>query len=111
MGRLKKVIGSIISQSQSVFFPGRQLVYRVLVANEMVDYSVKEKKGCLLFKVDFEKAYDKVSWSFLHFMMKKLGFRDAWMRWMAATVFSSNMSAMVNGSPTKEFNVERGLRQ
>lgn len=33
------------------------------------------------------------------------------MKWMEALVFSSNMSVMVNGSPTKEFRVERELRQ
>lgn len=54
--RLNKVIGNIISSSQNTFVPGRQLLEGVLMANEMVDYTKKEKVGCLLFKVDFEKA-------------------------------------------------------
>lgn len=53
-GILKKVIGSIVSNSPSTFVPGRQLLDGVLVANKMVDYSIKEKNGCLLFKMDFE---------------------------------------------------------
>lgn len=63
-GRLKKDIGSVISNSQSAFIPGRQLLDGVMVANELVDVSVKEKKRCLLFKVDFKKSYDKVSMEF-----------------------------------------------
>ncbi|XP_058768582.1 uncharacterized protein LOC131642338 [Vicia villosa] len=110
-GRLKKVIGSVIFKSQSAFVPGRQLLDGVLVANEMVDFSIKEKKPCLLFKVDFEKANDKVNWAFLRSMMIRMGFVENWLRWMDALVFNSSMSVMVNGSPTKEFMVERGLRQ
>ncbi|XP_058747167.1 uncharacterized protein LOC131620174 [Vicia villosa] len=83
----------------------------VLVANELVDYASKEGKECLLFKVDFEKAYDKVNWNFLRFMMRKLGFRDIWMKWMEALIFTSTMSVLVNGSPTKKFEVGRGLSQ
>lgn len=59
-GRLKKVLGRVISQSQSAFVSERQLLDVVMVANEMVDYTIKKKKGYLLFKVDFEKAYDKI---------------------------------------------------
>ena len=36
---------------------GRQILNGILVANEVVD---EEKKDLLLFKVDFEKAYDSV---------------------------------------------------
>lgn len=57
----------------------------------MADFSIKEKKGCLLFKVDIKKAYDKVSWFFLHFMMIKMSFGERWMKCMQALVFSSNM--------------------
>ncbi|XP_058746531.1 uncharacterized protein LOC131619458 [Vicia villosa] len=40
-----------------------------------------------------------------------MGFGEIWMNWMEALIFSSHMSVLVNGSPTKEFVVERGLRQ
>ncbi|XP_058780367.1 uncharacterized protein LOC131654005 [Vicia villosa] len=66
---------------------------------------------CILFKVDFEKAYDKVSWNFLRFMMNKMRFGARWMWWMEETIFTSHMSILVNGSPSKEFAVEIGLRQ
>ncbi|XP_058742452.1 uncharacterized protein LOC131614937 [Vicia villosa] len=89
---------------------GRQLLDGVLVANELVHFKTKEKKECFLFKVDFEKAYDKVSWSFLRFMLLNMGFGDLWLSWMEATVFSSKISILVNSGPTKELLVERGLR-
>ncbi|XP_058777363.1 uncharacterized protein LOC131651699 [Vicia villosa] len=62
---LNKVMSSLISSCQTTFVPGRMLLDGVLIVNEVVDYATKFKKGCLLFKVDFAKAYDKVSWGYL----------------------------------------------
>nr|GEX20161.1 cysteine-rich receptor-like protein kinase [Tanacetum cinerariifolium] len=39
---------------------------------------VNEKKQSLVFKVDFEKAYDSVQWDFLDDILGKLGFGDKW---------------------------------
>lgn len=83
----------------------------VLVANELIDVAVRNKKSCLFLKVDFEKAYDKISWNFFIFLLKKMGFSVKWCSWMEACIFSSHMSILVNGSPNMEFKVERGLRQ
>ncbi|XP_024626759.1 uncharacterized protein [Medicago truncatula] len=46
--------------SLSAFIKGRQILDGILVANEVVDDARKRKKDLLLFKVDFEKAYDSV---------------------------------------------------
>ncbi|XP_058775751.1 uncharacterized protein LOC131650025 [Vicia villosa] len=40
-----------------------------------------------------------------------MGFGNRWVKWMELLVFKSSMSVLVNGSPTKEFEVFRGLRQ
>lgn len=56
--RLRLVIGSVISDSQSRFIKGRQILDGILVANEVVDEARKCKNELILFKVDFEKAYD-----------------------------------------------------
>lgn len=111
VARLKRVLGSIFLESQSAFAPGRNLLDEVLVANEVVDYATKEKKGCLMFKVDFEKAYDKVIWGFLIYMLRRMGFGEMWVKWVEALIHNSWMSILVSGSPTKDFKIGRGLRQ
>ncbi|XP_058784706.1 uncharacterized protein LOC131659549 [Vicia villosa] len=108
--RLKRVLDPIISILQSAFVLGKHLLDGVLVANKVVDVATKEKMGCLLFKVDFEKAYDKVCWDFLRHMLRRLEFGEVWIKWIEALVCSSWMSVLVNGSPIKDF-VVRGLRQ
>jgi hypothetical protein len=83
----------------------------VVVLNEVIDLAKRRKDVCFLFKVDFERAYDTVSWSFLERMMIKMGFAEGWMKWMRACIFESLMSVLVNSSPTNDFKVGRGLRQ
>ncbi|KAL6566436.1 hypothetical protein OROGR_002051 [Orobanche gracilis] len=109
--RLKKVMGSIISQCQSAFISGRFILDGAVVANEIIDFAKKKKKKCLIFKVDFEKAYDSVNWGFLNYMMERMGFCHKWRSWITSCLNSASVSILVNGCATKEFSMERGLRQ
>lgn len=58
--RLRGVIDSVISDSQSAFVKNRQILDGILIANEVVDEARKKNKDLMLFKVDFEKTYDSV---------------------------------------------------
>jgi hypothetical protein len=97
---LAKVMDPLVSPNQSAFLKGRSLVDGVLVINEIVDLAKKPGKSCLILKVDFEKAYDSVEWSFLEYMLGRFGFGERWKSWIRACVFCGNMSILVNGSPT-----------
>lgn len=65
----------------------------------------------MIFKVDLEKAYDSVSWEYLLTILEFMGFVNKWIGWISARLNSSRASVLVNGSPTVEFNLQRGLRQ
>ncbi|GKV01451.1 hypothetical protein SLEP1_g14002 [Rubroshorea leprosula] len=109
--RLKKVMADIISESQSAFVGGRQLVDSVLVLNEVVDEVRRKKQESFIFKADFEKAYDCVDWDFLDWMMDRMGFGVKWRKWIRECLSTARISILVNGSPTSEFSVSKGLRQ
>ncbi|CAK8538120.1 unnamed protein product [Lathyrus sativus] len=107
---LSKVIHKIISPSQTAFIPGRQIYDGVLLANEIEDYAKRFKMECLFFKVDFAKAYNCVGWIFLDEMLVKMGFGLNWLKWIRGSVFKSYVSILINGSPSKNFKVGRGLK-
>ncbi|GJZ78840.1 putative RNA-directed DNA polymerase [Tanacetum coccineum] len=109
--RLAKVIGSVIRSNQSAFIEGRQILDGCLVANEIIWMASIENTKFLLFKVDFEKAFDSVNWNFLLDVMRQMGFGSKWRTWIALCLSSASISVMINGSPSNEFKMERGLRQ
>jgi len=109
--RIKRVIANVIDESQSAFLSNRGLLDSVLVLNKVVDDLKKRRKSGVIVKLDFEKAYDSVSWEFLFYMMGRLGFCGKWVQWIRACLESAIVSVLVNGSPTKEFKPTRGLRQ
>ena len=62
--RMKKVMALIVDETQSAFIEGRHLLHSVLIVNEVIEEAKRSNKSCLVFKVDYEKAYDSVSWEF-----------------------------------------------
>jgi hypothetical protein len=54
--RLKMVMGTVVTDTQTAFVKNRQILDGILIAIEVVDEAKKTKKELMLFKVDFEKA-------------------------------------------------------
>ncbi|CAK8541382.1 unnamed protein product [Lathyrus sativus] len=101
----------LISSIQTTFIKGRKLLNRVLVLNEIVDLAKRSKRIYVLLKVDFEKAYDCMDWTFLKKTIVEMGFGAQWIKWMEETIMNSYLSVLINGSPTQDFKVSEGLRQ
>nr|GEU42839.1 RNA-directed DNA polymerase, eukaryota, reverse transcriptase zinc-binding domain protein [Tanacetum cinerariifolium] len=79
--------------------------------NEVISLCKAKKEKALLFKVDFQKAFDSVRWDHLDDILDKFGFGHTWRRWIKSCLYSSKASILVNGSPTDEFSFHMGLRQ
>ncbi|CAL5344867.1 unnamed protein product [Camellia sinensis] len=109
--RLSKVLPEIISEAQSAFLRGRNILDGVLIANEVVDGWKKAKRKGVILKLDFEKAFDSVNWEFLFSLLSRFGFGDRWIAWIKECVSTARLSVLVNGSPTEEFSPQKGLRQ
>ncbi|GJU89969.1 RNA-directed DNA polymerase, eukaryota [Tanacetum coccineum] len=109
--RLSLVINDIISLEQSTFIKGRQITDGPLILNEIISWCKYIKEQALMFKVDFQKAFDSVRWDHLDDILGKIGFGEKWRGWIRDCLTSSKASILVNGSPTDEFLFLRGLRQ
>ncbi|GKF38783.1 cysteine-rich receptor-like protein kinase, partial [Tanacetum coccineum] len=109
--RVKRVVGTVVGDVHNAFIKGRYILDGILIANEMVDYLKKSKEKGLIFKVDFEKAYDSLNWRFLQDIMKRMAFGEKWCNWVEYFLRFASMSIPVSGSPTEEFCLERGVRQ
>jgi hypothetical protein len=59
--RLIKVADKVTSPTQTDFVPRRYILDGVVVIHEVIHELVKNKQSGIVLKLDFEKAYDKVS--------------------------------------------------
>nr|GFA74279.1 cysteine-rich receptor-like protein kinase [Tanacetum cinerariifolium] len=100
--RLVGVLGDIVNEVQSAFITERQILDGPFILNEVIQWCKLKKKQSLIFKVDFEKAYDSVRWDFLDDVLKKFGFGNKWCAWIQSCLRSSRGSIIINGSPTEE---------
>lgn len=109
--RLQPLMAQLVDPSQSGFISERQIIDGILIANELVDSRLKDKAAGLIYKMDLEKAFDRVSWSFLEDILRKMGFKEKWLSWMKYCYGSPTFSILLNGSPFGNFTASRGLRQ
>lgn len=93
------------------FIPNKGLFDGVLVLNELIDLAKRNRKCPFLFKVDFEKAFDLVSWEYLLYVLRRMNFGNKWINWIRVCVCSSSLSVLINGSPIIDFQAKKGPRQ
>lgn len=108
--RLKQVIGKLINESQTAFIKDRSIFYGAVLLNEAIEDARKSKVKRLFLKLDFSKAFDTISWDYLIDVMTKMGFPSRWVCWIKECLTTANANVLVNGSPSGEFEMTRGIR-
>jgi hypothetical protein len=65
----------------------------------------------MFLKMNMEKAFDRMEWTFLLAILKKLGFNSTWISWIRVFISTPSFSILLNGSPFCFISPGRGLRQ
>ncbi|GJZ10117.1 RNA-directed DNA polymerase, eukaryota [Tanacetum coccineum] len=101
--RLRHVVDDLISEVQPAFVSQRQILDGPFILNELLSSCEHKNFKALIFKVDFEKAFD--------YVLRAFGFGNKWCNWIKGCLNSAKGSILVNGSPTSEFHFYKGLKQ
>jgi hypothetical protein len=101
--RIGSVAQRIVNHSQSAFIKGRYILEGVVIAHEIVHSIHKSKEPGVILKLDFEKAYDRVSWQFLFDMLKDRDFDPLWIKWIQQIVVGGSLGILVNGEESSFF--------
>ena len=110
--RLKHFLDILISQSQSGFIQGRRIGESTrLIKYDLIHYTDEKRTPGLLMLIDFEKAFDSVSWKFLYKVLEIFGFDEKFIN--RIKLFKNNINAHILqcGFLSSAIPIERGCRQ
>ncbi|XP_026381662.1 uncharacterized protein LOC113276289 [Papaver somniferum] len=113
--RLKPFMDRLISPFQSAFVANRQIHDNVVISQEIL-HSFKRKRKSnkndyLAIKLDLSKSFDRLEWSFIIAVFKKLGFSKEWCQMIKQCISRVSYSVLVNGSPGEIFYPSRSITQ
>ena len=102
----------VIDLGQKGFVDGRQMsdVTRTLYDTIVDAYSTKGKKG-IIMSIDFEKAFDSVSFSFIEKVVETAGFPKAMRNWVKILLRDFKSHINHAGNLLKLIELGRGARQ
>ena len=109
--RIKKILPLIIDLDQSGFMSERFVGDNIRLIYDLLNYSKNFKKRGLLLLIDFEKAFDSVSWSFIDKCLSYFNFKEDIKSWIKLFYKNIKSTVIVNNKPTLWFKIERGCRQ
>jgi hypothetical protein len=100
-----------IGPTQTSFMSGRHILEVVVVLHETIHELHRNKIDDVLFKIYFEKAYDKVNWHFLQQTLRMKGFAQEWCKLIANFVQGGSVGVRFNDDIGHHFQTKKGLRQ
>ena len=109
--RLKKVLPYLISINQYAYVENRNIADALRTISDVLDYTKLVNLPGILLCIDFEKAFDSISWSFLFKVLESFNFGESFKTWIK--LFYTNISSCImnNGHSTGYFEIKRGVRQ
>jgi hypothetical protein len=109
--RLQVFFPSVIRPGQTSFVEGRNILDNTFLAQEAQDWAEESNQDLVLLLLDFEKAFDRIEWSFLFEALEKLGFCPQWIRWVSSMYRSASSAINLNGVEGSTFPLARSVRQ
>ena len=108
--RLKPLMPNILSTNQYCI-SGKTITDCNTQIRDTLFYYGKKKSTGALINLDWEKAFDRVKWSFLMNVMKRMGFPEFILKWVLTLHTNLQSVCMINGYLTQPFDIKRGVRQ
>ena len=109
--RLKRLLPKIIGEEQKGFLEGRYIGENIRMLYDVLSHTETHNLPGIIMLIDFEKAFDSISWSFIKKTLDFFKFGPDIKRWI--DIFYKDITACVaiNGNYTSWFQIQRGVRQ
>ena len=109
--RIKLVLPKIINSDQTGFIPGRYIGENTRLIYDIMLYTEENDIPGILLLIDFEKAFDSVSWNFIDNVLDFFNFGNSIKTWVKTFYKNIKSTVTQNCILSDFFDVERGCRQ
>ena len=109
--RLKSFLLKLIHEDQKGFISGRCISENVRLIYDILFEAKQQEIPELLLSIDFQQAYDFISWKFIHKTLCNFDFEPSFKRWIKLFQTGSESCILQNGHMTEYFSLLRGCRQ
>ena len=101
----------MISETQTGFVSGSYIGESTRLVYDIMDFVERHDISGQLMLIDFEKAFDSISWNFIYKTLNFFRFKNNLVRWVQ--LFNQDITARVLqcGFMSDAINIEQGCRQ
>ena len=94
--KIMSVAQKVITPTPTTFILERNIMEGVVVLHETMHEPHRKKQSGVIFKIDFEKVYNKVKWSFVQQTLRMKGFSDTWCSWIDTIISGGQVAIRIN---------------
>ena len=109
--RVKPILSKIIHENQKGFLAGRYTGENSRLLYDIIHYCNENNEPVLVLLIDFEKAFDSVSWKFIFKVLEFFNFGEFFINCIKFLLRDAKLCVIQNGIFSEFFNIGRGCRQ
>ena len=109
--RMDSVMNQIIGPKQTGFVRGRNIAHNILCTKEIIAYSKKNNRKCVIVNIDFEKCFDSVEYCAIWGSMRYFNFGEHFISWAKLLFSNFNFCTKNNGFFSEFTPKTRGVNQ
>jgi hypothetical protein len=109
--RLGTILPDYIDETQFGYIKDRYIGENIRCIMDLNDLCKKENKQAYGIQIDFEKAFDSVSWDFMFICLEKMNFDPDFIKWVKILYKNTSSCVTNNGHKTDFFELKKGVHQ
>lgn len=109
--RIQEVIEKLIGAEQTCAIPGRSMSDSLALIRDSYLYATDRDVPLCITGLDLEKAFDRVSHTYVREMLVRFGFGPQLRAWIELLYFDCSSRVNINGYFTEPIKIQSGVRQ
>ena len=109
--RLQAVIPELVSPNQTGYIKGRYIGDNIRTIYDIIEFSSLKNLPGMIVMLDFEKAFDSISWQFLFRTLEAFNFGPVFQKWVKIIYETPQCCITNNGFSSTFFPLTKGIHQ